>query len=108
MSIISKKETINRLENFFLSERLTSASADTRTMRLAMFCLTFSRLSANEAMAEAAKTAILNRSRQIAQGLSLIIQGIIVGWTTCGQEQQSLYLDRTSGTNNKIHYFSMT
>jgi hypothetical protein len=73
MSIFSGKEKINRLENFFLPIRLTSASADAWAVRLTMDCEAFcSRLSADEATAEAAKTSILTRFGIAAQGLSLI------------------------------------
>jgi len=57
-----QEEMINRLENFFLPDRLTSASADARAVRITMICKAFcSRLSADEATAEAAKSAILTR-----------------------------------------------
>jgi hypothetical protein len=68
-----REEKINRLENFFLPNRLTSASADAWAVRFAMNCGAFcSRLAADEATAEAAKTSILTRLGTPVQGVSLI------------------------------------
>ena len=76
MSTAPGTRMANRLENFFLPGRLTSASADARAVRITMICKAFcSRLSADEATAEAAKSAILTRFGICAQGFSLILQG---------------------------------
>jgi len=86
MSAAPGMRMANRLENFFLPGRLISASADARAVRITMICKAFcSRLSADEATAEAAKSAILTRFESQAQGFSLISQGFPVHAQECRQ-----------------------
>ena len=64
----SRREIASRLENFFLPDRLISASADSRAGRFAVICNSFfSRLSADEATAGAAKSVSIYRKQGATQ-----------------------------------------
>ena len=68
MRSTSRKDTDSRLENFFLPDHLISASADSRAVRFAVTCNSFfSRLSADEATAGAAKSISIYRKMGVTQ-----------------------------------------
>ena len=70
----SRKDIDCRLENFFLPDRLISASAGLRAVRFAVLCNSFfSRLSADEATAGAAKSVSIYRKQGATQ---VVVQNI--------------------------------